>query len=381
MKDFDLLVHGLEAIFIPMATIELRCVTKKISGRDNTLKAFSPQNIPEAGFTIKDLNLIVPDRKTLAVIGPSGCGKTTLLRLISGLDTPDKGEILFNGIDLTHSPAKDRRIGMVFQNYALYPHLKNKTNILSFFLFRKKTPEMDKEAEEKLKYTSEVLGVDISYLLERNPSTLSGGEKQRVALGRCITRDPSVFLLDEPLSNLDAALRMKYRVELKRLLTRFGVTAVYVTHDQSEAFLLGDIIAIMRDGRVIQTGSFDELYKNPSCLFVAEFMNPEPELPALNVINAELLSEGRMTGQIAGFRPSDAHVRTDGGGVIKAGVAEIRASIGKNQTLLRLVLDGRDIFIRTDGMAGLFSIGSETSFDIKQYFLFDKESGARVDKR
>ena len=182
-------------------------------------------------FRIDDLSLSIFDGETLVILGPSGCGKTTLLKIIAGLIPPDSGEVRYDGVDVDDVPPGDRRIGMVFQNYALYPHMTSRTNVLSYFLFRKKTPEMDAMAREKYRRTSELMGVELEYLLDRRPTTLSGGEKQRVALGRCITRDPGVFLLDEPFSNLDQALREKYRVNLKTLLRQFNISTVYVTHD------------------------------------------------------------------------------------------------------------------------------------------------------
>jgi len=163
-------------------------------------------------FSMQGLNLRIPDGKTLVVLGPSGCGKTTLLKIIAGLIPPDSGEVRSNGVEVTTLSPRDRRIGMVFQNYALYPHFSSRRNVLAYFFFRKKTPELDAMAKAKYQRTSELMGVDLEYLLDRRPTTLSGGEKQRVALGRCITRDAELFLVDEPFANLDQALREKYRV-------------------------------------------------------------------------------------------------------------------------------------------------------------------------
>src|SRR5213592_815367 len=195
-------------------------------------------------FSIQNLSLRVPDGETMVILGPSGCGKTTLLKIIAGLIPPDSGEVRYADVDVRDVPPGDRRIGMVFQNYALYPHLSSRTNILSYFLFRKKTPELDAMARAKYQRTSELMGVDLASLLDRRPPTLSGGERQRVALGRCITRDPALFLLDEPFSSLDQALREKYRVNLKILLRQFNITTVYVTHDHYEALILADRLAI-----------------------------------------------------------------------------------------------------------------------------------------
>src|SRR5581483_11737672 len=203
-------------------------------------------------FSIKDLTLRVPDGKTLVILGPSGCGKTTLLKMIAGLILPDAGEIRYDGVDVQETPPGARRIGMVFQNYALYPHLNARRNVMSYFMSKKKTPDLDAVAHEKYERTAALMGVELSHLLDLMPRTLSGGERQRVAVGRCITRDPALGLLDEPFSNLDQALREKYRASLKTLLREFSVTSVYVTHDHYEAMILADLLAIMHAGRIEQ---------------------------------------------------------------------------------------------------------------------------------
>ncbi len=221
---------------------------------------------------LNGINLSVPDGKTFAVVGPSGCGKSTLLRVIAGLQEY-KGHVYYDDEDIAPVPPGDRYIGMVFQNYALYPHFKGKGN-LGFFFKMHNAP--DDETEERIRRTSEIMGIGFSELLKRKPGTLSGGEQQRVAIARAIVRKPRVFLFDEPLSNLDAALRLKTRVEIRRLLSRFGITAVYVTHDQQEAAALADKIAVMREGRIEQVGSFNELLQRPETIFVADFMGSPP---------------------------------------------------------------------------------------------------------
>src|SRR5215475_4710994 len=232
-----------------MARLDLVNVCKSLKDRDGG--AFASSFVPplprlasrsgSAGFAIENLNLMVPDGKTMVILGPSGCGKTTLLKIIAGLIAPDSGDVRYNGVNVTEVAPGERRIGMVFQNYALYPHMVSKANVMSYFLFKKKTPELTALAQAKYQRTSELMGVELAHLLDRKPGTLSGGEKQRVALGRCITRDPALFLLDEPFSNLDQALREKYRVNLKILLRQFDITTVYVTHDHYEALILGDL--------------------------------------------------------------------------------------------------------------------------------------------
>ena len=243
-----------------MATIKLINISKLLKSKDRV-------------FSIDNLNLTIPDGKTTVILGPSGCGKSTLLRIISGLDHQDSGNVKYDEKIMDDIYPKDRGLGMVFENYALYPHYSSKKNILSYFVFKKKTPELNKEAEEKLKKTSELLEVDIEYLLDKNPDKLSAGEKQRVALGRCITRDPVLFLLDEPFANLDAKLRNKYRIELKKLINRFKITTIYVTHAQQEASLLADMVAVMNDGRIEQTGEYKEIYDKPANTFVHPFKN------------------------------------------------------------------------------------------------------------
>ena len=223
-----------------------------------------------SAFSIQNLDLTISDGETMVILGPSGCGKTTLLKMIAGLIPPDSGEIRYDGVNVKDVQPGERRVGMVFQNYALYPHLVSRTNVLSYFLFKKKTPAMAAVAVAKYQRTSELMGVELTDLLDRKPGTLSGGEKQRVALGRCITRNPAVFLLDEPFSNLDQGLREKYRVNLKILLKQFSISTVYVTHDHLEALILADRLAIMDRGRIEQVGTYAEIYGRPRmCLWPA----------------------------------------------------------------------------------------------------------------
>ena len=218
----------------------------------------------------------------------------------------------YDDVDMSDVPPGDRRIGMVFQNYALYPHLTSRTNVLSYFLFRKKTPELDALAREKYRRTSELMGVELAYLLDRRPTTLSGGEKQRVALGRCITRDPAVFLLDEPFSNLDQALREHYRVNLKILLKQFNITTVYVTHDHVEALILADRLAVMDRGRIEQVGTYQEIYEQPRNVFVAGFLNRHVGTPPISLIDARYLAPSAAARRRAGGRPSRGRRRLPG---------------------------------------------------------------------
>ena len=232
----------------------------------------------------------------MVVLGPSGCGKTTLLKIIAGLIPPDSGEVRYDDVDVSDVSPGDRRIGMVFQSYALYPHFTSRTNVLSYFLFRKKTPELDALARAKYQRTSELMGVELAYLLDRKPTTLSGGEKQRVALGRCITRDAALFLVDEPFANLDQALREKYRVNLKILLRQFNITTVYVTHDHHEALILAHQLAVMDRGRIEQVGTPEEIYETPKNVFVAGFLNLHTGTPPISLIDARAMPGGDQFG-------------------------------------------------------------------------------------
>jgi ABC-type sugar transport system ATPase subunit len=231
------------------------------------------------GPALDGVDLEVRDGETMAVIGPSGCGKSTLLRVVAGLEAPDRGRVLYDGQDVGGVPPGERGIGMVFQNYALYPHMESRGNLGFFFRLRRREEEVD----ERVKVTAEIMGLGFAELLDRKPGTLSGGQQQRVAIGRCIARDPRLFLLDEPLSNLDARLRARTRVELKRLLSRFRITTLYVTHDQTEAIALAGRIAVMRRGRIEQVGRWDDLYERPASAFVAGFVGT-PGAPPANLL-------------------------------------------------------------------------------------------------
>jgi multiple sugar transport system ATP-binding protein len=225
---------------------------------------------------VEDVDLEIDDGRFVVVVGPSGCGKSTTLRLIAGLETATSGEIRMGDRDVTTVEPKDRDVAMVFQNYALYPHMTARRNIT--FGMKSTGDFDDEEIERRVAEAAEVL--DIADLLDRKPKELSGGERQRVALGRALVRDPEVFLLDEPLSNLDAKLRIKMRAELAKLHNEFDTTTVYVTHDQTEAMTLGDEVVVMNDGRVQQVDTPQQLYDYPETRFVAEFIGD----PAMNML-------------------------------------------------------------------------------------------------
>ncbi|AXV18017.1 sugar ABC transporter ATP-binding protein (plasmid) [Neorhizobium sp. SOG26] len=228
---------------------------------------------------IKGVNIDIADGEFVILVGPSGCGKSTLLRMLAGLENISEGEIRIGGRVVNTLPPKERDIAMVFQNYALYPHMTVEQN-MGFSLMLNKAPKA--EAEKRVKYAAGILGLD--KLLDRYPRQLSGGQRQRVAMGRAIVRDPEVFLFDEPLSNLDAKLRVAMRAEIKELHQRLKTTTVYVTHDQIEAMTMADKIVVMHDGVVEQVGSPLELYDKPANLFVGGFIGS----PAMNMIKGRL---------------------------------------------------------------------------------------------
>ena len=239
---------------------------------------------PNGFEAVKDFNLEVEDKEFIIFVGPSGCGKSTTLRMIAGLEDISDGEFMIDGKIMNDVEPKDRDIAMVFQNYALYPHMTVQEN-MAFGLKLRKTPKH--EINKKVKDASLIL--DLADLLERKPAALSGGQRQRVAMGRAIVREPKVFLMDEPLSNLDAKLRVQMRAEISALHQRLGATIIYVTHDQTEAMTLGTRIVVMKDGIVQQVASPRELYNEPVNLFVAGFIGS----PQMNFVNAECRENGK----------------------------------------------------------------------------------------
>ncbi|MBX2999559.1 MAG: ABC transporter ATP-binding protein [Caldilineaceae bacterium] len=258
-----------------MAEIQLVNVRRRFTAPPSGGSPFARANQSFTGpvAALDGVTLTIPNGKTCAVIGPSGCGKSTLLRVIAGLDADYEGDVRYTGEDVRHLAPGDRNIGMVFQNYALYPHFHGENNLRFFFRVRKAP---DAEAEERIRITAEIMGVGFNELLQHKPGILSGGQQQRLAIGRALVRSPQLFLFDEPLSNLDAKLRTQTRIEIKRLLNRFAITAVYVTHDQEEAMALGDQIAVMRAGRIEQVGNYADLRAAPANAFVAGFLGRFP---------------------------------------------------------------------------------------------------------
>lgn len=353
-----------------MARIDLIDVCKTLTDRARG---------PAARFSIQNLNLSIPDGKTMVVLGPSGCGKTTLLKIIAGLIPPDSGAVRSDGVDVTALPPGDRCIGMVFQNYALYPHFSSRRNVLSYFFFRKKTPELDAMAKAKYQRTSDLMGVELEYLLDRRPTTLSGGEKQRVALGRCITRDAALFLVDEPFANLDQALREKYRVNLKMLLRQFAITTVYVTHDHNEALILADLLAIMDRATIQQVGTFQEIYDKPKSVFVAGFLNLHVDTPPISFIEARGLRQGQGLGNaLVGVRPEDVRVsRTEKEDGLRGTItSELRLPM-KHATILSILAGEQAVHARISGDE-TYLTGDPVWITFERYHVFEKDSGVRL---
>ena len=330
-------------------------------------------------FAIEGVNLRIPDGKTLVILGPSGCGKTTLLRIIAGLIPPDSGEVRYDDVDVKDVSPGDRRIGMVFQQYALYPHLTSRSNVLSYFMFRRKTPELDAMARAKYERTSELMGVELAHLLDRMPGRLSGGEKQRVALARCITRDPALFLLDEPFSNLDQALREKYRVNLKILLRQFAITTVYVTHDHYEALILADLLAIMDRGRIEQVGTYQEIYEHPRNVFVAGFLNRHVGPLPISFLEARHLPAGGRLGDArVGVRPEDVQVFREAAEGRIAGIAAGTLGLPMMDSAILSVRAGEHEVHARIAVDETFPAGEPVWLAFRRYHVFDKASGTRL---
>jgi sn-glycerol 3-phosphate transport system ATP-binding protein len=254
------------------------------------------KEFPGGTTAVDALDLEIPDGELMVLVGPSGCGKSTALRMIAGLEQPSSGRITIGGRDMAGLSPGARDVAMVFQSYALYPHMSVRDNLA--FPLRRRRMGKD-EIGRRVTDTAEML--ELGDLLRRKPAQLSGGQRQRVAMGRALIREPVAFLLDEPLSNLDAKLRTELRAELKRLHRRLGTTMVYVTHDQIEAMTLGDRIAVMNRGRLQQVGPPDEIYRRPCNLFVGRFVGS----PAMNLLPGPLV--GRGADVTAGVRPEAMH--------------------------------------------------------------------------
>lgn len=307
--------------------VVLEHLTKRFPNRNKKIK--------EDVIAVNDFNLEIPDGKLIGLLGPSGCGKSTALNLISGLEAPSEGKIFFGDDDVTKLPPENRGIGLVFQNYALYPHLTVEQNIIFPLQNLKGADKLTKE-EMKAKALETAKLVQIDPYMERKPSELSGGQQQRVAIARALVKLPKVLLLDEPLSNLDARLRLQTREEIRRIQKETGITTIFVTHDQEEAMSISDQIIVMKDGIFQQMGKPQEVYNNPGNLFVAKFLGTPP----IGVFKGEIKSKALYIGEtkICSFNSADKKVYV---GIRPEGVIPSKDGIFKCG-LSRVEVMGRD---------------------------------------
>ena len=316
---------------------------------------------------VEDISLDIDEGSFVALLGPSGCGKSTSLRLLAGLEVPEEGQILINGRDVTTSAASDRNLSMVFQSYALFPHLSVAENVV-FGLKVRRVPKA--ERADKMKRALEITG--LTGLENRKPGELSGGQRQRVALARAIVAGQRLCLMDEPLSNLDAKLRNSVRKDIKKLQRDLGITVVYVTHDQTEAMSMADKIVLMKDGRIQQIGSPDDLYNRPSNTFVAEFVGAPP----MALLKSSVL-DGFEPGLTLGLRAEHVAIVPQGQGQLSCLVSE--AEFLGSETLIGLTCDGtKGLSVLQPGLS-LMDEGTpvDVTFDAANLHKFNQE-GDRI---
>jgi len=386
-----------------MATVQLKNIKKVypyISGeqKKSKKKADQPEKkkvnlqiTDEGVVAVQQFSLDIKDKEFIVLVGPSGCGKSTTLRMVAGLEEITDGELLIDGKLVNDIPPKDRDIAMVFQNYALYPHMTVYEN-MAFSLKLRHVPKA--EIDKKVKEAAEIL--DITQYLNRKPKALSGGQRQRVAIGRAIVRAPKVMLMDEPLSNLDAKLRNEMRAEIIKLRKRIDTTFIYVTHDQTEAMTLGDRIVIMKDGYIQQIGTPQEVFNHPANLFVAGFIG----MPVMNFFDAKLVREGsKYFVEVGGYRQElsaekeerlynkdvqsqdvTLGVRPEHTDVAEEGVAarvDVAEMMGSS-VHLHVNAEGRDVIIivPTTDMKGNYEMGDivHFSFQGNVAHVFSKET-------
>jgi len=337
-----------------MSEVEFRGVTKRFG--DDTV-------------AVEALDLDVADGELMVLVGPSGCGKSTALRMVAGLERPTAGSIRIGGRDVDGLSPGARDVAMVFQSYALYPHMTVRRN-LAFPLRRR---NMDKaEIGRRVADVAEML--ELTELLHRKPAQLSGGQRQRVAMGRALIREPVAFLLDEPLSNLDAKLRSELRAELKRLHARLSTTMIYVTHDQVEAMTLGDRIAVMDRGRLLQVGTPEEIYGRPCNEFVARFVGS----PAMNLLPGPAVGEGANV--VVGIRPETLRPVVElAGGVAIEIVAEVVEPLGSDVFVHGRTDAGQEVVARLPGNARV-AAGERVALAAPgaEVHRFDAETGGRL---
>ena len=365
---------------------------KKKKGKDEPEEKKVNLQITDQGVVaVQEFNLDIADKEFIVLVGPSGCGKSTTLRMVAGLEEISEGELYIDGKLMNDVAPKDRDIAMVFQNYALYPHMTVYENMAFSLKLRKEKKEV---IDQKVREAAEIL--DITQYLDRKPKALSGGQRQRVAIGRAIVRDPAVFLMDEPLSNLDAKLRNQMRAEIIKLRQRINTTFIYVTHDQTEAMTLGDRIVIMRDGFIQQIGTPQEVFDHPANLFVAGFIGT----PQMNLFDGKLIKQdgkyavtvdnitvvlsddkqARLSDKnvpeqdiILGVRPDHIMLCADG---IK-GKVDVSELMGSS-VHLHVSAEGKDVvvIVPTNGNAAHFPMGSEVNmiFGGNVAHVFSKET-------
>jgi len=391
-----------------MARIELRDVSLKFTDpnkqpvgrlfqirRERNLEDLPNENQHDV-LALDRVNLIIPHGRTFAVVGPSGCGKSSLLRTVAGLAPQHTGHVLYDGVDMKEIPPKERYIGMVFQNYALYPNFNSEGNLSFYFKINEIS---DEKTRERIQYTSEIMGMGFEELLPRETGTLSGGEKQRVAVARAIVRDPKLFLLDEPLSNLDAKLRLQTRTEIKRLLHKFRITTLYVTHDQQEAIALGDEIVVMHSGKIEQVGTYQNLTENPVSIFVAGFLG----LPPMNLLSHGSILDGKLifnetqipiperiqptvnpsNGLTLGFRHNNVRVsaeKSSGNGIQLQGKVDALEPDYAQRTQLVYIRNGLLNYIGLCPLNMQLNIGQTVyaEIDFERLYFFDTKTGLRL---
>ena len=375
--------------------ITLQNVTKKFPSRNKKVR--------EDVIAVNNFNFEIPDGKLIGLLGPSGCGKSTALNLLCGLLTPTEGKIFFGEDDVTNLPAENRGVGMVFQNYALYPHLTVKKNIMFPLENLKGADKMTKEAMEAKALEAAKL-VQIDGLMDRKPSELSGGQQQRVAIARALVKVPRVLLLDEPLSNLDARLRLQTREEIRRIQKETGVTTIFVTHDQEEAMSISDQIVVMESGVIQQIGRPQDVYDDPKNLFVAKFLGTPP----INVFNGRIEGGSLFIGQdrlfditaqdgsaiadqpvTVGIRPEGFILGEGDGGSLTFSLTEVEV-MGRDITVVSSHPDCQNVEIRSiissenrtevEAIMEKTGTGSSVCFDVKPHkvHIFNAETGERM---
>ncbi|MBQ7775752.1 MAG: ABC transporter ATP-binding protein [Lachnospiraceae bacterium] len=357
---------------------------------ENLTKRFPSRNknVKEDVIAVNNFNIEIPDGKLIGLLGPSGCGKSTALNLLCGLQKPTSGKIFFGEDDVTNLPAENRGVGMVFQNYALYPHLTVKQNITFPLENLKGEAKLTKEEMSKKAYEAAKL-VQIDELMERKPSELSGGQQQRVAIARALVKMPRILLMDEPLSNLDARLRLQTREEIRRIQRETKITTIFVTHDQEEAMSISDMIVVMKEGMIQQVGKPQEVYDEPINLFVAKFLGTPP----INVFHGEVKGEKLYIGETSvltvkgvadqqvyvGIRPEGFVLQEDG--ALCCNLEEVEV-MGRDITVVSKHEACENVEIRSIISAeNLVDTEAKTvRFAIKpnKLFLFHKETEERI---